>query len=264
MVEVAASTPDHRQSVTIASDHRSAAWGQRDKDELLRIHSDLAAIAAFVVLITATAAEAVVSGSKRSRIDTIIVHAISGPDQRCPGGKLTFSGAPGNAERWKRFFDTHPFLGIHYVVDRDGQVRASTPEVNMANHALDNNASSIGIELVHDGDGREPFGDLQINALIKLLREIRTRHAVPLENVKGHMDVDRRTFQCGGAVHKVKLDPGPNFPWPRVRAALGGETTPGPVARAVAKDAEPKLVIKPRPIDRRDWETLMGLMGRAQ
>lgn len=162
--------------------------------------------------------QAVTGGARRTVVDTIIVHAISGPD--CKRGQLVFSGAPGDAQRWKKFFDGHPFLGIHYVVDRDGVTLASTPEDRVANHALANNDRTIGIELVHDGDSREPFGAKQIQALIALIKDIRSRHKVPLENIKGHSDVDARTFECGGRSYKKKMDPGDNFPWGEVRAAL--------------------------------------------
>ena len=166
-------------------------------------------------------AEATTSGPRREAVDTILVHAISGPS--CAGGELRFSGAPGDAERWKAFFDRHPFLGIHYVIDREGVALASTPENRVANHALDNNDTAIGIELVHDGDGVEPFAPKQVDALIRLLRAIRSRHEVPIENIKGHSDVDVRKFACGGNLYKTKMDPGANFPWDRVRAALRGE-----------------------------------------
>jgi hypothetical protein len=162
------------------------------------------------------------SGPGRQLIDTIIVHTIGGPS--CEGGKLVFSGAPGNAQRWKTFFDRHPFLGIHYVVDRDGVALASTPEDRVANHALDNNATSIGIELVHAGDGLEPFGARQIDALIGLIGSIRSRYAIPIASIKGHSDVDVRTFPCGGALYRTKMDPGPNFPWTLLRGALGRGT----------------------------------------
>ncbi len=187
-------------------------------------------IAGLLLLGSTSAAVATTSGPKRASVHTIVVHAISGPS--CSGGKVAFSGAPGDAQRWKRFFDNHPFLGIHYVLDRDGVALASTPEDRVANHALGNNESTIGIELVHDGDGKEPFGDRQIEGLIRLIKEIRTRHQVPLENIKGHSDVDKRTFSCGGGVYKTKMDPGDNFPWDRVRAALGGP---------------PRLIALPRP-----------------
>lgn len=113
-------------------------------------------LAAALVLAGPWPAKGTTSGPRREFVDSIIVHAIGGPS--CRGGKLMFSGAPGDAQRWKDFFDRHPFLGIHYVVDREGRVLASTPEDKVANHALENNATSIGIELVHEGEGIEPSG----------------------------------------------------------------------------------------------------------
>jgi hypothetical protein len=177
--------------------------------------------ASALAMAAAGAAEATTSGPRRETVDGIVIHAISGPS--CSGGRLAFSGAPGDAERWKRFFDRHPFLGIHYVVDRAGVALASTPEDRVANHALDNSETTIGIELVHDGDGEEPFGERQIAGLIALLKSIRSRHPVPVESILGHSDVDVRTFTCGGRVYKTKMDPGPNFPWAQVRAALREE-----------------------------------------
>lgn len=176
------------------------------------------AIAALTLWAGLVPAQAVTNGPRRAIIDTIVVHAISGPS--CSRGQLAFSGAPGDATRWKRFFDHHPFLGIHYVVDREGVALASTPEDRTANHARNNNDRTIGIELVHDGDGKEPFGQKQIDSLVALIKAIRGRHHVPIENIKGHSDVDVRTFSCGGKTYKTKMDPGDNFPWVQVRAAL--------------------------------------------
>ncbi len=210
----------------------------------VRILKSRIVIASAVSLALLGSAEATTSGLRREVVDTIIVHAISGP--ACAGGRLVFSGAPGDAMRWKTFFDRHPFLGIHYVVDREGVVLASTPEERVANHALDNNDTAIGIELVHDGDGVEPFSPRQIDALIALLRSIRSRHHVPLENIKGHSDVDERTFSCGGTLYKTKMDPGANFPWQQVRAAL----------RSV-----PRLVTGPTRVTRRP---LAGADGAAR
>lgn len=176
---------------------------------------------------------ATTGGVKREAVHTIIVHTISGPD--CKRGRVVYSGAPGDAARWKAFFDRHPMIGIHYVLDRDGVALASTPEDRQANHARNNNVGTIGIEMVHEGDGVEPFGDRQINALVKLIASIRTRWNVPIENIKGHTDVDSRTFMCGGEVIKGRLDPGANFPWERVRAALR------------TGDRKPQLIAGPRP-----------------
>ncbi len=169
-------------------------------------------IASAVSLALLGPAEATTSGSpRREAVDTIIVHAISGPT--CAGGRLEFSGAPGDAERWKAFFDRHPFLGIHYVVDREGVALASTPEDRVANHALDNNDSTIGIELVHDGDGEEPFAPKQIDALVRLLKSIRSRHDVPIENIKGHSDVDVRISRAAAPATRPR--------WIRARISPG-------------------------------------------
>ena len=186
-----------------------------------------------LALVWCQPAMATTAGGRRANIDTIIVHAVSGPS--CAGGAVKFSGAPGDADKWKRFFDRHPFLGIHYVVDRAGTVLASTPEDRVANHALDNNATSIGIELVHEGDGREPFGEPQVTALIKLLQGIQQRHGIAIEKIKGHGDVDTRTMRCGDKVIKGRSDPGPNFPWIRVLSAL-----------APPAAASPRLLVEPR------------------
>jgi N-acetyl-anhydromuramyl-L-alanine amidase AmpD len=200
--------------------------------------------AGMLALAVAEPAAATTSGARRGLVDTVIVHAISGPT--CDNGVVVFSGAPGDAERWKAFFDRHPFLGIHYVVDREGVVLASTPESRIANHALDHNDTSIGIELVHNGDGEEPFEPMQIEALIALLKSIRGRHRIPIENIRGHGEVDERTFGCGGKVYKTKVDPGANFPWARVRAALRGE---------------PRLLVKPRLVSRRPLPPVQPATG---
>jgi len=87
---------------------------------------------------------------------------------------------------------------------------------------------------VHEGDGIEPFGKRQIDALIGLLKSIRTRYEVPIENIKSHSEVDVRTFTCGGGLYQTKMDPGANFPWGRVRAALRNEPA------LTAKSARPR------------------------
>jgi N-acetylmuramoyl-L-alanine amidase len=186
----------------------------------------LLALASLSLPAFGTPSWATTRGAPRASVHTIVVHAVSGP--ACIGGKVVYSGAPGDAERWKRFFDGHPFLGIHYVVDRDGKALPSTPESREANHARDAKEGTIGIELVHQGDGVELFGDAQFNALARLIEGIRRRHNVPLENIVGHGDIDGRTFLCGGRTIKGRSDPGANFPWERLRAALGGPRKPEP------------------------------------
>src|SRR4051794_16710598 len=89
------------------------------------------------------------TGPLQATVHTVVIHAISGP--ACQNGEVVYSGAPGDAQRWKHFFEHHPFLGIHYIIDREGVLASSTPENQQANHALGFNEGTIGIELVHNG-----------------------------------------------------------------------------------------------------------------
>ena len=214
-------------------------------------------VASCLLLLAASGVGAKTLGAKRTRVDTIIVHTISGPYTKCRRGRVRFSGAPGDALRWKRFFDYHKSLGIHYVVDRAGKVAASTPEDRVARHTMNTNATSIGIELVHNGDGKEPFGTPQIEALIRLIKDIRGRHRIPIRNILGHEDVDNRTFFCGRRVVKRKQDPGANFPWRHLRTALRAAppkaSTPQPWVAAVRRFMRgegPLPVMEPQRCDR--------------
>jgi N-acetylmuramoyl-L-alanine amidase len=200
-------------------------------------------------------------GAPRTSVHSIVIHAVSGP--ACVSGRVVYSGAPGDAARWKRFFDGHPFLGIHYVVDRDGKALASTPESREANHARDAKEGTIGIELVHQGDGVEPFGDAQFNALVRLIEGIRRRHTVPIENIVGHGDIDGRTFLCCGRTIKGRSDPGANFPWERLRTALRGPQShpPAMIASATALP-QPQLISGPT-LANRPITTMNQLLQRV-
>ena len=102
------------------------------------------------------------------------------------------------------------------------------------------NSSSIGIEIVHPGyvqlpNGQKvfaPFPQVQIDALIPLVRDIVKRHAIKPEYILGH----------GEVTPSYKEDPGPTFPW-KLFSDLG-ITPPWPAAAAVAAqraafDAQP-------------------------
>ena len=45
--------------------------------------------------------------------------------------------------------EADPKLGIHYMIDRDGTLRASVPEDEVANHVFHYSGQSIGIELIN-------------------------------------------------------------------------------------------------------------------
>jgi len=100
-------------------------------------------------------------------------------------------------------------VSAHYLVARDGEIVQLVDERARAWHAgesrwgtiVDVNSASIGIEL--DNDGRSPFPAAQVDALLRLLADLRLRHGFPAANVVGHADV----------APARKVDPGPLFPW---------------------------------------------------
>src|SRR5690606_18479219 len=71
----------------------------------------------------------------------------------------------------------------------------------------DLNSASIGIEL--DNNGREPFSEPQVEALLRLLDDLTTRLRIPRSQVIGHSDL----------APARKIDPGALFPWRRLADA---------------------------------------------
>ena len=124
----------------------------------------------------------------------------------------------------------------------------------------DINAVSIGIEIVNPGHewGYRAFPDAQIDAVIRLLDDIRTRWTIPDARILGHSDV----------APARKQDPGELFPWRRLAEAGHGlwfEPEPAPGA-ALAEGAEGtgvfvlqaglhRLGYEPLPSGRYDAET---------
>jgi len=100
-------------------------------------------------------------------------------------------------------------VSAHYLIGRDGQIIQLVDERARAWHAgesrwgaaTDINSASLGIEL--DNNGREPFSEAQISALLRLLADIRERYHIPAANFLGHADVAPRR----------KTDPSSYFPW---------------------------------------------------
>ena len=170
-------------------------------------------------------ADAKSTGKARRRpVDAAIVHSLGGPD--CQQGTRFFRHIEGDARAWVATFARLPIVSIHYVVGRDGAVEAGIPEAVAASHAVGWNQRSIGIELVNNGDGVDPFPEVQLTALRRLIGAIRERHpAITLDRVLRHSDVDRSTFPAvrhGEActAFRRKLDPGEAFPWAAFTAAL--------------------------------------------
>ena len=150
---------------------------------------------------------------------------------------LHYTGMP-TAERALQWLcDPESSVSAHYFVFEDGRLVRLVNEEDRAWHAgksfwageTDINSRSIGIEIANPGHefGYRAFPDRQIEALIRLCRDILSRHPIPPERVLAHSDV----------APLRKEDPGELFPWDRLNAAGIGLYAPaapivdGPVVK---------------------------------
>ncbi|MCA0399502.1 MAG: N-acetylmuramoyl-L-alanine amidase [Proteobacteria bacterium] len=128
-------------------------------------------------------------------------------------------------------------VSSHYFVFEDGRIFQMVPEIRRAWHAgvsswhgeTDLNARSIGIEIVNIGHdlskmppepGAYPdFPDVQIDAVIALVADIKARWKIADSRILAHSDV----------APGRKVDPGERFPWQKLAAGgvgLWPEATP--------------------------------------
>ncbi|MBK1647567.1 hypothetical protein CKO36_02885 [Rhabdochromatium marinum] len=158
----------------------------------------------------------VVGKPRQAAVRQIVIHATGGPDcdasRRFRGGTL--------AGIVQHFLRNQGRISIHYVIGRDGSIVSMVPESQVAYHVRGHNQDSIGIELVNDGDGMDPFDATQIDRLIALLRELLERYGLDVTAIKSHAELDDSTIDCNGIEMKRKQDPGQAFPWQRVLNAL--------------------------------------------
>jgi N-acetylmuramoyl-L-alanine amidase len=153
---------------------------------------------------------------------------------------LHYTGMPTGEEALARLRDPEAKVSSHYVVEEDGRVFRLVPEERRAWHAgvsfwkgeADVNTRSVGVEIVNPGHefGYRPFPDVQVDAVIELVADIRSRWMVEDGRIVGHSDIapDR------------KEDPGELFPWKRLAEAghgLWAEPPPAPGA-ALAEGEE--------------------------
>ena len=138
---------------------------------------------------------------KRRKIKYILIH---------------YTNLSSTKESLKHLVDKKNKVSSHYLVDPKGKIYSLVEEKNIAWHAgISNwkkdknlNKNSIGIELQNTGlaGNYEKFSNMQILALVKLIKMIQLKYRVLNSNVLGHSDIspDR------------KIDPGPKFPWRRL------------------------------------------------
>jgi N-acetylmuramoyl-L-alanine amidase len=115
--------------------------------------------------------------------------------------------------------DEYGRLSPHYLIDGAGDVFALVEEDKRAWHAgrsswrdiTDINSASIGIEIWNTGHEHdfENFLPIQIENLIGLIQDIRSRWDIPNQNILGHSDV----------APGRKIDPGEKFPWGKLADA---------------------------------------------
>jgi N-acetylmuramoyl-L-alanine amidase len=164
------------------------------------------------LIVPASDAEARRTGKVRTEvIDMVVIHSTGGPTCDATTGKPIWVGA-GTLEDNLRNIEADPKLGIHYMIDRDGTLRASVPEDEMANHVFHYSDRSIAIELINEGDGIDPFPDAQLASLVKLLRDIKQRRGITRDGIKRHSDLDHALLSCD-RTQRRKVDPGAAFPY---------------------------------------------------
>ena len=146
---------------------------------------------------------------------------------------LHYTGMPTGAAALDRLRDPEAKVSAHYLVEEDGRVFRLVAEERRAWHAgvsfwrgrRNVNGDSIGIELVNPGHefGYRAFPEVQIEAVIGLLADIRSRWSIEDRDIVGHSDIapDR------------KDDPGELFPWAALAEAghgLWADPPPAPGA----------------------------------
>jgi len=152
------------------------------------------------------------TGAVRTQaIDMVVIHSTGGPTCDAATGNPIWVGA-GTMEENLRAIEAHPVLGIHYMIDRDGSLRASVPEGQVAHHVRRYSSQSIAIELINDGNGLDPFPEAQLAVLVQLLIDIGQRHGITRDGVKRHSDLDQARLPCD-RTQRRKVDPGDAFPY---------------------------------------------------
>jgi hypothetical protein len=153
-------------------------------------------------------------------VDLIVLHSTGGPTCDARSGQPIWVGA-GTMDENLRQIEAHPALGVHYMIDRDGTLRASVPESQVAHHVFRHSGRSIGIELINEGDGRDPFPERQLVSLVSLLGELVQRHGITREGLVRHSDLDAGHMPCAPE-RRRKVDPGGAFPFEAVRDRVFG------------------------------------------
>lgn len=137
------------------------------------------------------------------KLDTIVIHDTEGDDIK---------------KTLKWFENKEAQVSAHYVIGKDGAIYQMVEDEDTAWHCgksclPDNkketggtvNHRSIGIELVNIGDGKHEFPKEQMDSLILLVQELKSKHDI--KYVVGHKEI----------APGRKTDPAENFDWGKIR-----------------------------------------------
>ena len=155
-------------------------------------------------------------------LDMIVIHATELPDMaeaRFYGERVLYGDQTGASG--------------HYYIDRDGTIIQYVPDNRIANHTSGWNSRTLGIELINLGrfpnwyhtdyqKMQEPYPPDQINALIVLVNELKSRYP-SIKFVNGHEELDTRLVPSDNNPEILvsrKMDPGAYFPWKKFIEAV--------------------------------------------
>ncbi|MBL6664911.1 MAG: N-acetylmuramoyl-L-alanine amidase [Rickettsiales bacterium] len=112
-------------------------------------------------------------------------------------------------------------VSVHYLIDESGDIYSLVDERDIAYHAgvsywrgVDGlNASSIGIELICRDAFNSGYRDKQMDKLVRLLKNLKSKYNIKVENIVGHSDI--AYFEESGLLDR-KQDPSHLFDWNRL------------------------------------------------
>jgi hypothetical protein len=162
--------------------------------------------------------EAANGRERTSSISRVVIHATGGLRDDCDLSQSFRGGHLDGIVTHFQLSGGNP--SIHYIIGEDGTVVRMVPDNQIANHIYRGNADAIGIELINDGNGTDPYPLEQINALADLVGELLKCNGLDSNDVVGHEDVDTRLNNNCNPPRPRRTDPGSNFPWEVLRTRL--------------------------------------------
>ena len=151
----------------------------------------------------------------------------------------TGSGEPGSefpdTESLGAFFQRQGVAASHYGIARDGTIAQYVDDRYAAYHVSRPgwNGISIGIELLNDNTGTQPFPPAQLRAARALITTLGARYGIPVEAVVPHHAIQPED----------RSDPAANFPWSSFVGSLVPPGASASVARGRSSEGRERLAL---------------------